>query len=127
DARAQLGQLVHKGMFADTPWERLQHVTRYLKAIAVRLDKYPNNPERDARHAPEIAALWKVWQDLAEELRKAGMSNPGVEGLRWQIEGLRVWLFAQEMKTPYPVSLKRLRKRWASIAAGAGQTKAAHR
>ena len=82
----------------------------------MRLDKYPNNPERDAKHAAEIAALWKLYQDRADKLRKAGVADPKLEDFRWQIEELRVSLFAQELKTPYPVSVKRLKKIWDSIA-----------
>ena len=116
DARGQLGSLVYKGVFSAIPWEQLQHLPRYLKAIAVRLDKYSGNPERDSKHAVEISALYKLYQDRADKLRKAAIVEPKLEEFRWQIEELRVSLFAQELKTPFPVSVKRLRKIWDTIA-----------
>src|ERR1019366_7930243 len=110
DVRAQLQRLVYKGFFSATPWEGLQHLPRYLKAISVRLDKFPGNPERDAEHAAGIAGLWKAYQERSDKLRKAGAQDAALENFRWQLEELRVSLFAQELKTPYPVSVKRLRK-----------------
>ena len=116
EVRGQLANLVYKGAFSATPWDQLQHLPRYLKALAVRLDKYAGNPERDAKHAAAIAELWKLYQERADKLRKAGMSDPKLEEFRWQIEELRVSLFAQELRTPFPVSVKRLKKIWDAIA-----------
>jgi ATP-dependent helicase HrpA len=115
ELRAQLSRLVYKGFLSATPWERLAHLPRYLKAMQLRLDKYGANPERDQRHAPAIAALWGRYEQRLEKNRKAGLSEPKLEAFRWQIEELRVSLFAQELRTPYPVSVKRLEKLWASL------------
>ena len=82
----------------------------------VRLDKYSSNAERDEKHAAGIAELWKLYQDRSDKLRKAGTREPALEDFRWQIEELRVSLFAQELRTPYPVSIKRLKKIWESIS-----------
>ncbi len=112
DVRAQLARLVYKGFLAATPWERLHDIPRYLKAAQRRLDKYPENPERDAKHAAGIAELWKRYEERAARLRRAGEADPRLEEFRWHIEELRVSLFAQELKTPYPVSFKRLEKLW---------------
>ena len=117
EVRGQLANLVYKGAFGATPWEQLQQLPRYLKALAVRLDKYPGNPERDTKHAAAIAELWKLYQERADKLRKTGASDPKLEEFRWQIEELRVSLFAQELRTPFPVSVKRLKKIWDAIAA----------
>jgi ATP-dependent helicase HrpA len=115
DIRAQLSRLVYKGFFSVTPWERLHDLPRYLEAMQVRLDKYGNNPERDAKHTDSIAALIKRLDERQEALRKAGLRDPRPEEFRWHLEELRVSLFAQELKTPYPVSYKRLEKIWNSI------------
>jgi ATP-dependent helicase HrpA len=115
DIRAQLGLLVFKGFLAATPWERLHDLPRYLKAMQRRLDKYPQDPERDAKHAASIAGLWKRYQERAVKLRREGESDPRLEDFRWRLEELRVSLFAQELKTPYPVSHKRLEKLWSQI------------
>lgn len=108
DVKAQLASLVYPGAFSATPWDQLQHLPRYLKAMTVRLDKYVHDPERDVRHAAAIAELWKLWQERGGRLRKAGGSEPRLEDFRWQIE---------ELRTPSPVSVKRLKKIWDAIAA----------
>ncbi len=115
ELRAQLARLVYKGFLFATPWEQLAHLPRYLKAMQLRLDKYPANPERDQRHGPAIAALWGRYEQRLDKNRKAGVSEPKLEEFRWQIEELRVSLFAQELRTPYPVSVKRLEKFWAGL------------
>ena len=115
DVRNQVGRLVFKGFMTATPWERLHDIPRYLKAAQRRLDKYPQYPERDAKHAAEIASMWKRYEERAVKLRKAGESDPRLEDFRWRIEEWRVSLFAQELKTPYPVSLKRLEKLWTEM------------
>jgi len=51
-----------------------------------------------------------------ERLKAQGQDDPALETFRWQLEELRVSLYAQELKTPEPVSVKRLAKRWAEIA-----------
>ena len=112
DVRSQLQRLVYKGFFSATPWEQLQHLPRYLKATAIRLDKFAANAERDAKHAASIAELWKLSQERSDKLRKAGAADARLDDFRWQLEELRVSLFAQELKTPYPVSVKRLQKIW---------------
>ncbi|HSD99418.1 MAG TPA: DUF3418 domain-containing protein, partial [Burkholderiales bacterium] len=116
DIRAQIGRLVYTGFLCGTPWEHLNDLPRYLKAAQMRLDKYPRDPERDAKHAASIAAIWKRYEERASRVKKAGGSDPRLEDFRWRIEELRVSLFAQEMKTPYPVSFKRMDRLWAEIA-----------
>jgi len=115
ELRGQLQRLVYKGFFSATPWEQLANLPRFLKAMQLRLEKYGGNPERDQRHAASIAALWSRYEQRLEKNRKAGVSEPKLEEFRWQIEELRVSLFAQELRTPYPVSVKRLEKLWAGI------------
>ncbi len=115
DIRAQLSRLVHPGFFSATPWERLAHLPRYLRAMEVRLDKYGNDPERDAKHTENIAQLTKRMDERVEKQRKAGVADPRLDEFRWHLEELRVSLFAQELKTPYPVSYKRLEKIWNAI------------
>jgi ATP-dependent helicase HrpA len=115
DIRAQLSRLVHKGFLQRTPWDRLAHLPRYLEAMQLRLDKYGNNPERDAKHSASIAELQKRYEERLEKQRRAGAVDPRLEEFRWHLEELRVSLFAQELRTPYPVSYKRLEKIWSAI------------
>ena len=95
---------------------RRTNLPHYLKAAQLRLDKYPSDPQRDQRHAGNIAELWRRYEERAAKLARAGATDARLEDFRWRIEELRVSLFAQELNTPYPVSYKRLDKLWAGIA-----------
>ncbi|MDZ4099734.1 MAG: DUF3418 domain-containing protein, partial [Methylophilaceae bacterium] len=118
EVETQLVALLPPKFFTSTPWERLQHLPRYLKAMKLRLEKYPENIERDTRHAVAVSQIWQQWYERIDQKRKAGDDiNAALADFRWLIEELRVSLFAQELKTPFPVSLKRLEKAWQDIAA----------
>ncbi len=114
DIRAQCAQLLRKQFVIDTPFERLQHFSRYLKAAALRLDKLRADPARDDRLAKEFATLAKPYERERATMMKSGASDPALEEFRWLLEELRVALFAQELRTPSPVSVKRLQKAWES-------------
>ena len=112
----QLSELLPKHFMSRTPWDKLQHLPRYLKGMKLRLEKYSGNVERDARHAQTIQQLWQRWHDRVQTKRKAGQEiPPALVDYRWLIEELRVSLFALELKTPFPVSVKRLDKAWEEI------------
>jgi ATP-dependent helicase HrpA len=116
DIAAQLAALLRIGQggrfIAATPYERLQHFPRYLKAIAMRLDKAKNDAARDARWMADWQTLARPWEREIGQMRKAGTVDPFLEEFRWLLEELRVALFAQELRTPSPVSVKRLQKMW---------------
>ena len=113
--RAEIGQLVYPGFLAATPWDKLAHLSRYLKAKQLRMDKYAANPSRDGQRGAEIAQLYKQWEAKLAEAEALEGASQGLKDFRWLIEELRVSLFAQELKTPFPVSLKRLQKAWGEI------------
>ncbi len=116
DLDQQIGLLVFKGVFSQTPWEQLQHIPRYLKALRLRIEKHPANPERDGKNAASVGLIWLRWQDKVNALQQAHQEIPQtLLDYRWLIEELRVSLFAQELKTPFPVSMKRLEKTWQDI------------
>ncbi|MCC6202039.1 MAG: ATP-dependent RNA helicase HrpA [Gammaproteobacteria bacterium] len=115
DIEQQLGRLIHKRFIADTPFERLQHIPRYLKAAALRLDKLKADPARDVRLLAEFTPLWSQYQKRAAQLGKQGIADERMRQFRWLLEELRVQLFAQELRTPTPVSVKRLRTMWESL------------
>jgi ATP-dependent helicase HrpA len=115
DMRQQIGRLLANGWLARTPWERVQHFVRYLKALSLRLDKLRADPARDARLAAELAAVEVPYRrELAARLR-GGSVGAELEQYGWLLEELRVSLFAQELRTPVPVSVKRLKKLWESM------------
>jgi ATP-dependent helicase HrpA len=113
DVKAARDRLVYPGFLTATPWERLEHLPRYLKGYAMRLAKYrAGGQERDGRHGPVIQTLWNNYEARAKADKDAGRRDPKLEEFRWLIEELRVSLFAQELRTPFPVSAKRLQKFW---------------
>jgi ATP-dependent helicase HrpA len=115
DATAQLARLVHKRFVIETPWAALNHLPRYLRALVMRLDKLRAEPARDAQRLAELKPLEQRWLRRVAERR--GTPDARLEEFRWQLEELRVSLFAQELRTPQPVSAKRLEKVWAQISA----------
>ncbi len=116
DVRQQLARLLQPGFLARTPWERLQHFPRYLKAAGLRLEKLRADPARDAQRMAELAPLEQAWRrQLASRAKLGGAAGAELEQFGWLLEELRVSLFAQELKTPVPVSPKRLAKLWQSM------------
>jgi ATP-dependent helicase HrpA len=113
DAQQQLNRLIPKKFLQTTPWERLQHLARYLKAITLRLEKYRADPARDASRLTELRPQeQRYWRLVAE---RKGAVDERMEEFRWLLEELRVSFFAQELRTPQPVSVKRLDKAWAQL------------
>jgi ATP-dependent helicase HrpA len=110
DMRGQLERLVYAGFLHEVPPGWLRHYPRYLKALRIRLDKLRARPDRDAQLQAELEPLWQKW------LREGGDSAVEADAqdipLRWLLEELRVSLFAQELKTLVPVSVKRVQRRW---------------
>jgi ATP-dependent helicase HrpA len=113
DCAQQLQRLLPKNFMATTPWSQLQHCARYLKAITLRLDKYRADPARDAQRLAELKPLeQKFWRLVAE---RKGQADARMQEFRWLLEELRVSFFAQELRTPQPVSVKRLEKAWGQL------------
>ena len=113
DIQQQLQRLCPKRFMVDTPWTQLQHLPRYLKAVVLRLDKWRADPARDATRLAELRPMeQKFWRLVAE---RKGTLDSRLEEFRWLLEELRVSLFAQELRTPQPVSVKRLERAWVQI------------
>ena len=113
DAAQQLQRLMTKDFLVRTPWVQLQHFARYLKAIVLRLDKLRADPARDQSRMDELRPQEnRFWRLVAE---RKGVTDARLQELRWMLEELRVSFFAQELRTPYPISVKRLDKAWAQI------------
>lgn len=112
DIRVQLEYLIYPGFIRATPALYRQRLPRYLKAIERRLERLRLQPEKDRRLRLEVQPLW-------ERCRlRWGQGQPvsqALEEYRWQIEELRVSLFAQELGTPKPVSVSRLERYWKQV------------
>ncbi len=115
DIGAQLQRLMPPRFMLQAPYPQLQHYPRYLKAIVMRLDKLREDPARDAQRLAELRPLEQRFvRRLAE---RKGVADARLDEYRWLIEELRVSLFAQTLRTPQPVSAKRLDKAWQQISA----------
>jgi ATP-dependent helicase HrpA len=96
DMQSQLQSLIHKWFVVETDHGQLAHFPRYLKAVLVSEWQQAATP----------------WQ---RALKSGAHGDPKMQEFRWMLEELRVSLFAQELKTPMPVSVKRLQKVWESM------------
>jgi ATP-dependent helicase HrpA len=114
DIEQQLADLVPRRFVTGTPQAQLAHLPRYLKAIGMRIDKLRTDSARDAQKMGELAPLLANHRRLLAQ--RKGEPDPRLDEFRWLLEELRVSLFAQELRTPMPVSVKRLHKAWAAIA-----------
>jgi ATP-dependent helicase HrpA len=114
DAAQQLQRLVGKRFITETPYTQLQHFARYLKGVVLRLDKLRADAARDATKLAELKPLdQKYWRLVAE---RKGVTDARMQEFRWLLEELRVSFFAQELRTPQPVSVKRLDKAWQQLS-----------
>jgi len=80
----------------------------------MRLDKLRADPARDAQRLAELRPVEQRFLRVLAE--RKGVPDPRLEEFRWLLEELRVSLFAQELRTPQPVSLKRLEKAWSQLS-----------
>jgi len=109
DEKSHLSQLVYRGFVAQTGYQQLAQLPRYLKAIERRLEKLPTNVQRDAINMAVVQRLEDEYDDAVAALRSGEGPGPELTHVRWMLEELRVSLFAVELGTQYSVSEKRIR------------------
>ncbi|WP_296891594.1 ATP-dependent RNA helicase HrpA [Thiobacillus sp.] len=114
DETAHLAALMPADFITATPWAHLKDLPRYLRGILKRLEKLPAAEQRDARGMAGVLTLQNKY--LARRGQVVGTASAALDDFRWQLEELRISLFAQELKTPFPVSAKRLDKLWNELA-----------
>ena len=106
----QIDRLMYPGFVAETGWHALEHLPRYVKAINARLDKLSGHIQRDSVN---MVLVQDIEQDYRGARAAIAWTAPVPEALtrvRWDLEELRVSLFAQELGTARTVSEKRVRK-----------------
>ncbi len=109
----ELENLVPDSFITIYETERLEALPRYLKAIELRIQRALNNFEKDREKTAGIEKFIKSLNELlaglsaedSEERRKE------IENFFWLIQEYKVSIFAQELKTPFPVSSKKLEKK----------------
>lgn len=110
DVKAQLAHLLYRGFLCNTPYDSLRQFPRYLQAVEYRLDKLFQDKAKDAQKMREVRRFQtNYWKSVAKRTKNA-VVIPEQEAFRWMLEEFRVSLFAQQLKTAYPVSVQRLEK-----------------
>ncbi len=115
DIKQQLAGLVYQGFLARVPFGQLKAYPRYLKAVAIRLDKLGHALARDQENHRLMQPLYEQWQRRVSSAAQQGCEDSRLEELRWAFEELRVSLYAQELKTAFPISVKRIERRWEAL------------
>jgi ATP-dependent helicase HrpA len=112
DMREHLDTLVFRGFLQQVAYSHLKDYPRFLKALQTRAEKLAHAAGKDQQWMREMAPLQKKWQERSATAREAGRLDPRLDEIRWMLEELRVSLFAQQLGTAYPVSVKRIEARW---------------
>ncbi len=108
DMRTQLSRLVDKGFVTATGWQRLPDVLRYLCGIEHRVHKAADDPGRDRQRIAVVERVQRSYADALHRLPPEPARRTAAHTVRWQIEELRISLFAQHLGTPEPVSEQRI-------------------
>ncbi len=115
DIRGQLDALVYRGFLVEESYVRLKDYPRYLQAADQRVERLTHAGGRDRERMAEMADLLGRWRAREEVARGQGRRDSRLEEIRWMLEELRVSLFAQQLGTAYPVSVKRIDARWREL------------
>ncbi len=114
DARRQLARLVRPGFVAGAGIGRLDDIARYVQGIERRLDKLAADPRRDQLRAAQAQTLEQRYQQLVDALPPRSRP-PELAEIRWQLEELRISLFAQVLGTKGSISEQRIRRELAAL------------
>jgi ATP-dependent helicase HrpA len=118
DVRAQLDRLLPAGFVRATGRARLADLTRYLTAIGRRLEALPRAVDADRQRMARVHAVEDAYDELVRALPSARQETASVREIAWQIEELRVSLWAQQLGTPRPVSEQRIYRAIDAVASG---------
>jgi len=116
DIQQQLGHLFSENFITGTDSEWLREYPRYLTAVKKRFEKSKTNVTRDRQLRIQYAALWDEYSKRQASLEKQHIDSSQLNHYRWMLEEYRVSLFAQELKTKFPVSEKRLKTYWNELS-----------
>jgi len=115
DVKSQCDALMGDRFVLHTPAAWLRHLPRFLKGIEIRVEKAGRDLQKDARLTAEVRTFWLQYEQRAKILQQRGTSDEKLTTFRWMIEELRISMFAQELKTSMPISVKRLEKYWQAM------------
>lgn len=116
DIQQQINYLFPKNFITIIDQQWLQQYSRYLTAINKRFDKARTNAGRDRQLRIAFSRLWDEYIRRDELLNKQHIESQQLNHYRWMLEEYRVSLFAQELKTRFPISEKRLKTYWNELS-----------
>ncbi len=108
DIKQQLNELVFKGFVSSHGAARLADILRYLQAMLKRLEKLPVDPQRDRLLMHEYQKAADAYNNLLGKYAGAAIVPAPLQDIYWMLQELKVSLHAQQLGTPYPVSVKRI-------------------
>ena len=112
---SHLHTLMFPKFITETPHRYLIHYPRYLEAIKYRLSKFQSSPGRDIEWQKHL----DQYEQQIDAMLKSAVDKNHIDlliELRWSLEELRVSLWAQQLRTLYPISFKRIERRLTEIA-----------
>lgn len=108
DIKQQLEELIFKGFVSQHGAARLDDLLRYLQAMQKRLEKLPVDPHRDRLLMHEYEKAADAYNSLLGKYAGNSVLPEPVTTIYWMLQELKVSLHAQQLGTPYPVSVKRV-------------------
>ncbi len=108
DMRTQLDSLLYKGFVTDAGAGRMRDLLRYVTAIGRRLERLPRDVDLDRALMQRVHTVQAAYETLRDTLPEARRRRADIADIGWQLQELRVSLFAQQLGTPRPVSEKRI-------------------
>ena len=115
DIKFQLKNLFVADWIAVIDYQRLEAYPRFLKGILLRIERLQGNVARDKAQADQLKKHWEQYETCNQRREGDGVFDSALMTYRWMLEEYRISLFAQGMKTAYPVSEKRLSKLWDDV------------
>ncbi|WOH38288.1 ATP-dependent RNA helicase HrpA [Thalassotalea fonticola] len=115
DIKQQLEKLVFKGFVSNSGVDKLDNIARYLKGILRRMEKLPIDPNQDRLKMIEIHKAEELYSTLLSQQPKNQPIDREILTIKWMIEEFRVSVFAQNLGTSFPISLKRIKNKVAEF------------
>jgi len=112
DIGGQLDRLMNKRFIAQSQWQQLEHMPRYLKAIEARLEKFKSQLSKENAAVQELRGWQQKINTAQARCLPHTLEHKALDAFTWSIEEYRVSLFAQQLGTQKPISAKRLQKQW---------------
>lgn len=108
DVKQQLSELIFKGFVSSHGATKLDDLIRYLQAMQKRLEKLAVDPQRDRLLMLEYQKASDAYHNLLGKFAGSKVMPQPVQAIYWMLQELKVSLHAQQLGTPYPISVKRI-------------------